>query len=278
MTQAPHVRAVHRALDILDFLSANGPSSLQRLHAGTGLSKGALRRLLATLAERRVVRLGLSDGMYRANIAAPGRVDAERTARIGRLVEAARPHMLALTARVRWPSDLHIYADGRMHILESTHGLSPFGVEDAPGPNAELNIFASASGLAWLATLGETDVLTLVHELADDEFGALARFGVSPARLLADLAAVRAQGYATRRVSQRRQDHRRAIAVAITTPDGAIGALTISWRREAMTVEAFAALHAEPLRHAAEAVSAALAESVGESSRFKKAPAPQPRS
>ena len=273
MTQAPHVRAVHRALDILDFLSANGPSSLQRLHAGTGLSKGALRRLLATLADRRVVRLGLSDGMYRANIAAPGRVDAERTARIGRLVETARPHMLALTAQVRWPSDLHIYANGRMHILESTHGLSPFGVEDAPGPDSELNIFGCASGLAWLATLRDADALALVEQLAHDEFGALSRFGVSPARLLADLATVRAQGYASRRVSQRRQDHRCAIAVAITAPDGAIGALTISWRREAMSVEDFAALHAAPLRRAAEAVSKALSQSSG----VKKAAASQSR-
>ncbi|HEY8579406.1 MAG TPA: helix-turn-helix domain-containing protein, partial [Beijerinckiaceae bacterium] len=61
MTDAPQVRAVHRALDVLDYLSANGPSSLQRLHAGTGLSKSALRRLLSTLVQRRFVRMGLSD-------------------------------------------------------------------------------------------------------------------------------------------------------------------------------------------------------------------------
>ncbi|HEY8578598.1 MAG TPA: IclR family transcriptional regulator C-terminal domain-containing protein, partial [Beijerinckiaceae bacterium] len=132
------------------------------------------------------------------------------------------------------------------------------GADDAMGVNAELNIFASASGLAYLAALDDGAVRAIVEALADDEFGSLARFRVSLPQLLSDLARVRADGWARRRVSQGRADNRQAIAVAVREPGGVIGALTISWRREAMSVEDFARRHAAALRAAADAVTRTL--------------------
>jgi IclR family transcriptional regulator, mhp operon transcriptional activator len=250
--------AVHRALDLLECLAERGPLSLQQLHASTGLSKSTLRRLLATLAQRRFIRQSISDGMFRTNIATPSGVDAELTLRIGRLVEVARPHMLALTKEVRWPSDLHIFVRGRMRILESTHGMSPFGRSDDFGPDAELNLFAAASGLAYLAHRNDGFVVKLVEQLKDQEIWSPSRFGVTSQRLLQELGTIRRRGFAKRRVSQGRPEKRDAIAVAIVEGREPIGALTLTWQKQLMTADKFAELHLGALRSTADAISAGL--------------------
>lgn len=249
------IRSVQRALDVLETLVEQGPAGLQQLHVTTGLSKSTLRRLLATMGQRRFIRQGISDGMYRSNIATPRGMDSELTIRIGRLVEVARPHMLALTKQVRWPSDLHIYLRGRMRILESTHGLSPFGRSSGFMIDAELNLFAAASGLAFLASRDDKFALRLAEELEDDEFWSMSRFGLTPARLLAELRKIRRIGFATRRVTQGRLDGRNAIAVTILEGQAPVGALTISWQHQLMSAEDFAAQHLGALRFTAKAIS-----------------------
>jgi len=252
------IRAIDRALDVLEALTRCGPSSLQQLHAATGLSKSALRRVLATLIQRRFIRQGISDRMYRSNIVTPSNMDADMTLRIGHLVEVARPHMMALTEMVRWPSDLHIYTDGRMRILESTHGLSPFGGSTNLAIDSELNIFAAASGLCYLASMGDTFALHLAGELESDDIRSMSRFGLTKSRLLTELASIRRRGFATRRASQGPDRNRNAIAVTIEQHRRPIGALTISWQRNLMPTEKFAAQHLAALRAATDAISEGL--------------------
>lgn len=253
------IRSVHRAIDVLEALAERGPAGLQQLHAATGLSKSTLRRLLATMVQRRFIRQGISDGMYRSNIATPMGIDSDLTIRIGRLVEVARPHMLALTQQVRWPSDLHIYANGRMRILESTHGLSPFGRGSSFMVDSELNLFAAASGLAFLASHDDGFALRLAEELESDEYWSMSRFGLTASRLVVELKKVRRMGFAMRRVTQGRPDGRNAIAVTIGDGVSAVGALTISWQRQLMSADEFAAQHLAALQSATKAISKALA-------------------
>lgn len=256
MDALPQTRAVHRALDVLEFLSANGPSPLHRLHKGTGLSKSTLRRLLATLIERRFVRLGLSDNLYRSNVAAPSSPHADTMARIGELVEIARPHMLALTEATHWPVDLHIYVTGRMRILESTYGQSPFPSSNMLKPDTELNVFVAATGLAYLAALGDKKLNALIETLGAEK--SLGRFGLSVPQLISDLINIRSAGFAIRRQARATSGDRNAIAVALYDGDQPIGALALSWKRQLMSANAFAALHLDPLRQAAGLISASL--------------------
>ena len=251
----PQVRSVHRAIDVLDHLAEHGPAGLQQLHVGTGISKGALRRLLATLVERHFVRMGITDGMYRTNVSAPMALNSQTIVQVGHFVELARPHMIALTETVRWPSDLHLYNRGRMRILESTHGMTFLGSRTSLGPDAELNVFAAASGLAVLASRGDDFALRLVDELKNEELWSLSRFRVSPARLLEDLREIRRTGFATRRTTQGKGYNRNAIAVAIVDGTEAIGAITLNWHRKSATADEFAAQHSSALRSAAETIS-----------------------
>ncbi len=258
MTQASQVRALSRGLDILEFLAEHGPASLHQIHVGVRLPKTSLRRLLATLVERRFVRVGLSDGMYRSNIATLRAVDPQDSVRVGRLVEVAHPHMLDLTRALKWPVHLHVFANARMRIIESTHGQSAFGASSGADVEVELNMFVSASGLAYLAQLPDARVLEIMEQRRDDPFASPARYGIKADDLLANLAAVRAAGYGTRKTSQLRPDKRHAIAVAICEKGSPLGAFAVAWPMGLMTPDAFAKAHLETLSAAARAVSAAL--------------------
>ena len=253
-----HVRALNRGLDVLELLGERGPSSLHQLHLGTGLPKSSLRRLLATLVERRFIRVGLSDGMYRSNIATLRSVDEQDNVRIGRLVEIARPHLLALTRDLRWPADLHMHANGRMRILESTHGQSPFSTGAEPDIEVELNMFAAATGLAYLASLSDTRALAIMEQCRSDYFWSAERYSVTGDMLIADLNRIREAGFATRRASQLRQDNRNAIGVVIRQRNETAGAIAMPWPRDFMSAEAFASLHLSRLKQTADAISAEL--------------------
>ena len=259
MDQLAQTRSLHRGLDILDAL-AQGPASLHELHLRTQLPKSTLRRLLATMVERRYIRRGISDGIYRSNVGIPSAAHGELTFRFGRLVEVARAHMMTLTQCVKWPSDLHVYHAGRMQILESTHGVSPFEIPQSGSADTELNMFVAASGLAYLAALDEAQVQAILELTQDDEVWSPARFGVTPAQLHRMLADVRGRGYATRQVSQNKPQDRNAIAVPLFQAGQPVAALTIAWRREHMKPEAFAALHLEGLQAAASSISEAISK------------------
>lgn len=254
MANVLQTRSLHRGLEILDEL-ARGPASLQKLHDQTGLSKSTLRRLLATLVERRYIRRGISDGIYRSNVAIPTAAQGEMTFRFGRLVEVARPHMMALTAKVKWPSDLHIYHAGRMQILESTHGLSPFETSKGGRADSELNMFVAASGLAYLAAVAPSQIPLIIADAQDDERWSPQRFGVTPQSLRKEMTDIKSRGFATRRLSQIKQDGRDAIAVPLEQAGKPVGALTIVWRRDYLPAEDFAKIHLADLKNAAKQIS-----------------------
>jgi IclR family mhp operon transcriptional activator len=202
----------------------------------------------------------MTDGMYRTNVSAPMAINSQAIVHVAHFVEIARPFMVALTEQIRWPSDLHLYNRGRMRILESTHGMTYFGTNTGLRPDAELNVFAAASGLAVLASRGDAFALRLVDELKNEELWSLSRFRISPARLLEDLDAIRRKGFATRRATQGKFDNRNAIAVAIGDGAQAIGAITLSWHRKVATADDFAAKHLDALRSAASSISRRLAD------------------
>jgi IclR family transcriptional regulator, mhp operon transcriptional activator len=255
MAAGLHVRGLDRGLDVLEFLGANGPSSLHAIHHGTGLPKSSLRRLLSTLVERHFVRVGLSDGMYRTNIGTLRAVNPDLNFRVGRLVEIARPHMLNLTNFVKWPVDLHICVNDRMRIIESTHGLSPFGSAHDAGTEVELNMFVAASGLAYLAALNDAEIIAMIDLCRREALVSPERYAVKQEDLLGWLNEIRRLGYAKRRTTQLRNDKRQAIAVAVREGGRPIGALAMAWPREFMEVPEFAALHFEQLKSAAARVS-----------------------
>jgi IclR family mhp operon transcriptional activator len=255
-------RSLDRALTILEVLASEAPCTLHQLHERTRLPKSTIRRLLGTLKERHFVRQGISDGLYSANVALPWAADREFTAIAARLVGVALPHMSRLTETVQWPSNLLIQRSGRMSVIESTRSLGPFGLDAVRKVERDVSIFASAAGRAYLASLKDAEIMSLVRSQQDDPHWGLSRFGIGEKALLREVADIRKQGWAPRRPGYAtRPISTKFIAIAVSIGDGRrpIGAVTLFWPRRYLAIEPFARQYADELKATAAAISADLA-------------------
>lgn len=256
-------RSLDRAITVLEVLASEMRCSLHRLHQRTALPKSTLRRILGTLTKRHLVRVGISDGLFRPNIALPWSTDRTHAAHIGRVVEIALPHMVSLTRRVEWPSDLHVYNAGCMQIVESTYSLSPYRMGKRTEVDVQVNVFSSAAGLAYLSLLDEAQVIALARSKPSHPMWSFEWIGISEATLLHELAGIRKAGYAFRRPGFNTRAAARpfnGMAAPVSDRSGAVGALTLFWPKRYMNTDAFARAHADALRATAEAISADLAK------------------
>ncbi len=255
-------RSLDRGISVLEALGGHGACSLHLLHELTKLPKSTLRRLLATLVKRRLVRQGLNDRLYRISISLPTLSRAEASPVTAEIVEAASPHMQALTTEIGWPSDLHIRHESRMRVVESTRVLSPFHVHGG-GIDLEVNIFGSAGGRAFLMSLDEESLDSLYEETTKHPTFGPSRFGLTLEKLKYELFLMRKAGYGFRRAGYLGEstpdDKLNAIAVPVRKGDGElVGALTLMWTRIYLEHEAFASKFLDRLQLAADAISADL--------------------
>ena len=262
MTRPLENRSLDRGITVLETLGGHGACSLQQLHKLTALPKSTLRRLLATLVRRRLIRQGLNDRLYRVNIALPMLPRAEASPVAAEMVEAASLHMQTLTTDVGWPSDLHMWDGSRMRVVESTRVLSPFHVHGGR-VDLEVNIFGSAGGRAYLMDLDAQSLIQIYREAREDPDFGPGCFGLTLDRLKDELASMREAGYAFRRAGYLGEsapdDKLNAIAVPVHKGDaGVLGALTLMWTRTYLEHEAFAARFLDKLKIAADAITAEL--------------------
>lgn len=255
-------RSLERGIAVLETLARCGPCSLADLHRECGLAKSTIRRLLATLMARRIVRRSLSDGLYRTSMTLPAIAGVPMSRSDALLADRAMPYLAELTRAVNWPSDIHLFQPPHMRIVDSTRPLSPFhlyrGVVDQ-----RLNIFGCASGMACMAGLEETEVAMMDRMTRGDPVRGLARFGLTLSAYLRELETTRRQGYGTRLSRYLGEtvpdDRLAAIAVPIFRNEEVAGAVTLLWPRAFRSAEAFAAEYLGDLRRTAETVTAALA-------------------
>ncbi|MDP4593620.1 MAG: helix-turn-helix domain-containing protein [Beijerinckiaceae bacterium] len=254
-------RSLDRGISVLESLAKGGAMSLHQLFLATGLPKSTLRRLLSTLVVRRIVRVGLGDKLYRSNIALPDLRPGDLTPKAARLVELAMPHMIELTGKIGWPSDLHIFAGNRMRVVESTRTLSPFHIHRSP-IDITVNIFGSAGGRAYLSALPHSKVEQLVLEIGDDPDNGLVRFGVDPATWFHQLDIVKTAGYAARVPGygplEIREEKLRVMAVPLLLDNESVGALTLLWPREYLDYDAFADVYLKDLQATSRRISESL--------------------
>ena len=262
MQRSAENRSLDRGLAVLNALSVHGASSLRDLHTRTHLPKSTIRRLLGTLIRRRVVRRSLSDRLYRANIYLPT-LNSRFAQSEGLLVDRALAPMVALTRAVGWSCDLHIFERTQSRIVESTRPLSPY-FQFERHIDLEVSVFASAGGLAVLATWSDAAVLALVEEIGDHPVRGLVRAGLTKRELLAALSRARAQGYAARMSGYRSDiplaNKLHGIGRPVFREGAAVGALVMLWPRALFTPREFAGMHLDRLRAAASTISSGLAD------------------
>jgi IclR family mhp operon transcriptional activator len=254
------VRALARGLEVFKALQQQPAASLQDLHRDTGLSKPTLLRILKTLEEGGMARRSLGDGRYRvsANVRFFGRDLGEHDA----IAEQAAPELDRLCRELLWPSDIAVYKDGAMEILETSRPQTPFLVNRGR-MGYRVHMLMSAVGCAYLAfcPAGEREEILARLRHSDDPYDRKAR---NRAAVAAELAECRRRGYATREPGYGWWlPGRGAEAIAVPVRQGrrVLAAINLTWVAGAVPLEQIVAAHLSRLQAAAAAIAARIPQS-----------------
>ncbi|PKQ02969.1 MAG: transcriptional regulator [Alphaproteobacteria bacterium HGW-Alphaproteobacteria-11] len=246
------VQPVIRSLHILEALNGAGSSTLADLHDATGLPKPTLVRLLDTLiAAGHVARLPRRGGYALT----------ERVLRLSsgfrhadRVVEAARPFLMALTAEHKWPMGLATLDRDAMLVRLSTRHESPFAT-DPDWLNRRLAILVSALGRAYISFCPEEErrVLMALLRNSKSKMNAAAQ---DEKYVDAMIDGIRRRGYAT--TAPMRGDPAMGLAVPVMQGDKVAASINMRYIGSTMNEAEAARRYLEPMRAAAAAIAAGL--------------------
>lgn len=226
------IRAIARAIDVMNALCRNGACSLSDLARETALSKSTLRRILLTLERGRFVRCSLADGRYRANVHLPTQSAAQESPLVARVVEAARPVLEEMAREVVWPSDLTVRDGLALRIVESNRSIIPLLV-NRNEIGDRVDIASTAAGRAYLAFCPDKERTELLIQIGRAQGGRVVR---EIERLL---PVIRDCGWAERGAAHTgnterfpgRHDRLSAVAMAITHKRSVVCCLNLLWPR-----------------------------------------------
>lgn len=254
------IRALSRGLDVLKALVQRRDASLQDLHKDTGLAKPTLLRILKTLEEGGLARRSLGDARYRVSsgvrhiTVTPSEADL--------LAEHAAPLLDDLCRAVRWPSDLGVYSDGAILIIENSRYQTPFPVNrDLMG--YRVHMLMSAMGRAYLAFSPAAETRAILQRLraSDDPYDRPAH---NLPKLQRSFATIRNAGYATREPGYGRwirPGQGDAIAVPVMQGKRVLACLSLSWPAGTATVDQIVASHLDRLKATAAEIAVRVAKS-----------------
>ena len=182
------VQSVDRALSILEVLARDGEAGVTDIAADLGVHKSTAFRLLATLEAHRLVEQDGERGRYRLGVGNL-RLAGATTARLD-LVQEARPVCRQLAADTGETVNITVRAETSALYLDQVAGSSALQSHNWVGQHIPLH--ATSNGKVLLSELDEAQLKKAVRELPRYTDQTV----TSMAKLLADLAHVREQGYA----------------------------------------------------------------------------------
>lgn len=183
------VRALDRALDILDVIAAGGGLTLSEIAARLGLAPSTVHRVLVTLAARGVAE---SDGATQTWHVGPTafRHGSAFMRRSG-LVERARPVLRRLMEATGETANLGILQGDAVLFLSQAETHETIRAFFPPGTRSALH--ASGIGKALLAHMPAPELRRTVGAMVLERFTPMTL--AEPQALLDDLARIRARGY-----------------------------------------------------------------------------------
>jgi IclR family mhp operon transcriptional activator len=228
------VRGAIRTLQVLRALNVRNGATVVELSRDTGISRGALYRLLETLREEGYVALDLSRHHYCLTMLV--RSLAEGFSDEDWVVHVARPVLKRLQRAILWPTDLGTFMDNAMWIRETTRQSSTLTI-DRGVAGSRFPMLRAATGRAYLAWCPDEEREQILRNLA------LARepgFEIikEPKRLDDLLAETRRRGYGLRFGEDPVETG--AIAVPIKLGDRVLGCVNVTFIRRSTAPEAVA--------------------------------------
>ncbi len=231
MASFPPVRAVERAIELLQCLNRQPISTLDLLHRQTGLPKPSLVRLLQTLMGIGLVNHAPQHGSYYLT-------SAVHTLSSGyhsepRIIEAAAPIADAFTARFKWPVAVAVFDTDAVVVRYSTIAQSPLSLLHST-INMRLSLVSRALGRAYLAFCPRDEqeiILGLLAHSSEDE-DKPAQDTVKAIKMLED---TRKQGYAVRNPAVRPVSN--TLALPIFENGRVIASFGLTWFSSALSIK-----------------------------------------
>ena len=256
MVEIKTVRAIERAVRVLQYIQSYAPASLEEIHKAIDLPRSTTARILLTLQREGMIRRGFVDGLYRNSILMFRHAAGAKL--VEGLAEAAAPLMEASCRQTGWPSDLMVRCGLHMEVIETTRSLTPFPVP--PARLREQVIFpTTAIGRAYLAFCPEAELELILKDL--EKFGvAIKSFYGNRDAFEREMQTIREKGYADRHSSFRGKtsltgsnydDGLSAIAVPVMDGCEVAACLNMVWNRRLATPDEMVRDHLENLKNTA---------------------------
>jgi IclR family mhp operon transcriptional activator len=188
------IRAVERALRVLQEMNLQPYTSVGHLHARTGLPKPTLVRILQTLEHAGYVESDPRVGGYQLSALVSSLSSGYHKEPM--VVEAGRPWAIAVTRKHQWPVSISLLDRDAVVVRFSTvpdSSVSPFHKT----VNMRLPLITRGMGLAYLAFTPQEEFDLIIGMLrnSDDPEDELARH---PEKLNRLVTLTRERGYAVR--------------------------------------------------------------------------------
>jgi IclR family acetate operon transcriptional repressor len=184
------VQSVRNALRVLEEVAARQPVGVGELSRRLGMPKSSVQRALTTLGDAGWLRPSGGE-LTRWYLTTKSLIVGRASAELG-LREAALPVMMALRDQTRETVHLSVREGNAIVLIERVDSPQALRTFNALGRRAPMH--ASSSGKAMLAVLGDVEREQVLAE-------GLERYTdqtiLDPEELRAELAKIRARGYAT---------------------------------------------------------------------------------
>ncbi len=254
MEKGVPVRSISRCLAMLQFINRNGPSSLMEIARAVDLPYPTTIRIVQTLIHEGMLESEPVRKLYRAT-------SLVHTLSVGvhehgHLLQASRPHLIALTHKHGWPASISTPAGPNMMVRDSTYAMTSRAFNNYY-PGYTFPMLECASGHVHLAFVDDETRDCLLSGLESTSANSVAidmfRSGVLTRR-------IRDDGYATndRTVPTMNPGKTSSIAVPILDRHFVAGTLTLSYFASTMTMAEALRLYVDDLRKSAAEISQTL--------------------
>ncbi len=211
-TEQNTIQSLDRAVRILEQVSASNGYTLTELATALDQSPATVYRVLTTLQQRDFVELDPASQTWHVGAGAfrVGSAFLRRT----NIVERARPVMRALMERTGETANLGMRRGDQVLFVSQVETHASIRAFFPPGTMSPLH--ASGIGKALMAQLGEGEIARALSGVALTAF--TPKTLTDPDRLIADLRAARARGYAVD--DEERTEGMRCVAAAVFNAAG----------------------------------------------------------
>lgn len=258
MEKGVPIRSITRSIAALKAINRHGSLSMMEISKAAEVPYPTACRIVQTLLYEGLIEQEPARKRYRPT--AMVQTLAHGFQSDDRLVTAARPHIVALTARVGWPISIAVRVGRNMMLRDSTHANTSLTFEHYY-PGFTVPVLDSASGKLSMAFADEDErksILRWMNVSQDIDLDYL-----KSAEMSLDIERIREQGYAVqgRNHFNLTPGKTSSIAVPIFDEGRFVAALTMVFFITAMKLEAALERYLADLKATAAAISDALSVS-----------------